>query len=180
MPDFNYSAIDNETLREICSRTFYTIDGLWFLAVEDKYGFETAFEMNQVVCRQASPIIGRRLLKNLNIEGKPPLEALLELIHADPLMYVHRPVVVSLTDNRAVFRCTECPIQAARIRDGKGVYNGKPGCSLLFQAYAELIDPRINVTCVACVPNPDSPEYWCEWAFDIPGDEENVNGTAAD
>ena len=171
MPDFDLTAIDNDSLREVCSRTLYTIDGLWFLVVEDKYGFETAFKMNQVVWAQASPIIGKRLIKNLDIEGKPPLYALMELIHADPLMFVHKPEVTALTDNRAVFRCTKCPIQVARIRDGKGVYDGKPGCSKLFQAYAELIDPRIKVSCVACAPNPENPEYWCEWVCEIPKEE---------
>lgn len=174
MPDFDFSTIPTDSLREVCSRTFYTIDGLWFLAVEEKYGFETAFEMNQAVWQQASPIIGRRLLKNLDLEGKPTLSALLELIFADPLMFVHKPEVVSMTDTRAVFRCIECPIQAARIRDGKGVYNGKPGCSLLFESYAEIIDPHIKTTCLACAPNPDNPEYWCEWDFEIPQDK--ING----
>ena len=179
MPEYDLSTIPEDILREVCSRTFYTIDGLWFLAVEDKYGFETAFEMNQVVWQQASPIIGRRLLKNLDIKDRPPLQALIALILADPLMYVHRPEVVTLTDTKAVFRCTECPIQVARIRDGKGVYNGVPGCSLLFESYAELIDPRIKVNCVACAPNPDEPEYWCEWGFEIPRGGDDGNGTAS-
>ena len=173
MPEYDLSAIPEDILREVCSRTFFTIDGLWFLAVEDKYGFETAFEMNQVVWRQASPIIGRRMLKNLDMEGKPPIQQLIELIYADPLMYVHKPEVVEQTDNRAVLHCTECPIQVARIRDGKGVYDGIPGCSLLFESYAEIIDPRIKVVCNSCAPNPDSPEYWCEWVFEIPTDVEN-------
>ncbi len=173
MPDFDLSAIPTDKFREVCSRTLYTVDGLWFLAVEEKYGFDVAFELNQVVWRQASPVIGRRLLKNLDIEGKPPLQALFELIFADPIMYVHQPEVVTLTDTRAVFRCIECPIQIARIRDGKGVYDGKPGCSLLFEAYAGLIDPRIKVNCVACAPNPENPEYWCEWEFEIPQDKGN-------
>jgi hypothetical protein len=170
MTEYYLSVIPEDTLREVCSRTFYTIDGLWFLAVEDKYGFETAFEMNQAVWRRASPIIGRRLLKNLDTEGKPPIQMLLKLLHADPLMHVHKPEVVEQTGNKAVFRCTECPTQVARIRDGKGVYNGVPGCSLLFESYAEIIDPRIKVTCNACAPDPDNPEYWCEWVFELPTD----------
>lgn len=173
MPDIDYPEIPVDILREICSRTYYTIDGLWFLAVEDKFGFETAFELNQVVWRQASPIIGRRLLKTLDIEGDTPLQALFKLIYADPLMYVHRPEVVTLSDTKAVLRCIDCPIQKARIRDGKGVYDGKPGCSLLFESYAEIIDPKINVNCVACAPNPDTPEYWCEWEFEIIQDGES-------
>jgi hypothetical protein len=167
MPDFYYPEIPVDVLREICARTYYTIDGLWFLAVENKFDFETAFELNQVVWQQASPIIGRRILKNLDMEGLTPLQALSRLIYADPLLSVHRPEVVILSDTKAVLRLIECPIQIARIRDGKGVYDGIPGCSFLFEAYAEIIDPSINVKCVACAPNPDAPEYWCEWEFEI-------------
>jgi hypothetical protein len=98
--------------------------------------------MNQDVWRQAGRIIGRRVLKNISIEGMPPLRRLFELIFADPLTSVHVPEAVSLEENRAVLRFIECPIQIARIRAGKGVYNGIPGCSTLFEAYAEIIDPR--------------------------------------
>ncbi len=168
MPDFDHSSISGDDLREIAARTYYTIDGLWFLTVEEKYGFDVAFEMNQAVWRKASPIIGKRLLKYLDTEGKPPLQLLVELLFTDPLMYVHKPAVIELTAARVVLRCTECPIQVARIRDGKGVYNGIPGCTLLFQSYAELVDPRITVRCNACASNPDSPEYWCEWVFEVP------------
>jgi hypothetical protein len=167
MPDFDHSAISGDDLREVAARTHYTIDGLWFLAVEEKYGFDVAFELNQVVWEKAGPIIGKRLLKNLDTKGKPPLQVLIEMLFADPLIYVHKPEVTDLTGLKAVFRCLECPIQIARIRDGKGVYDGIPGCTMLFQAYAHLVDPRITTSCNACAPNPDSPEYWCEWIFEI-------------
>jgi hypothetical protein len=171
MPDSDFKGItDIATLKEACARTYYTIDGLWFLAVENSYGFEKAFEMNQEVWHKAGPIIGRRLLKNLDIEGKPPLRQLFELVFADPLISVHKPESVTLEEKRAVLRFMEYPVQAARIRDGRGVYDGKPGCTKLFDAYAALIDPRIKVECVACAPNPENPEYWCEWEFVIPED----------
>ena len=168
MPGFDHSAISGDELREVAARTYYTIDGLWFLAVEEKYGFDVAFELNQVVWQKAGPIIGKRILKNLDTKGKSSLQVLMEMLFADPLIFVHKPGVVELTDTKAVFRCIDCPIQAARIRDGKGVYDGIPGCFLLFQAYAELVDPRITARCNACAPNPDAPEYWCEWIFEIP------------
>ena len=168
MPDFNQSAISGEDLREVAARTYYTIDGLWFLAVEEKYGFDVAFELNQVVWRKASPIIGKRLLKNLDTRDKSSLQILMEMLFTDPLIHVHKPEIIELTDSKALFRFLQCPIQVARIRDGKGVYNGIPGCTLLLQAYAELVDSRITTRCNSCAPNPDSPEYWCEWIFEIP------------
>lgn len=175
MPDFDFSNIPADALLETCSRSLFTVDGLWFLTVEEKYGFDAAFELNQVVWQKGSFIHGRRLLKNFAIKEDTPLRTLIKLLFTDPIMFAHKPEVVTLTDTKAVFRCLECPIQAARIRDGKGVYDGKPGCSLLFKAYAELIDPRLKVTCLACAPDPDSPEYWCEWEFEIARDGDKRN-----
>lgn len=168
MPDSDLPDLSAEDLMEVCSRTMYSIDGLWFLAIEEQFGFEAAFELNQVVWARCSFIHGRRLLNKLNLEGKPPLERFIAMLFADPMMAVHNPQVPILTDTRAVFRCIDCSIQVARIRDGRGVYDGKPGCSLLLTAYAQLIDPRIETTCLACAPNPENPEYWCEWEFTLP------------
>jgi hypothetical protein len=167
MSQSDFPALSAEDLMQACSRSMYTIDGLWFLSVEEEFGFEAAFELNQRVWSRCAPIHGRRMMKRLKLEGRPPLEALAALLLADPLMLVHKPQTPVMTENRMVFRAVECPIQVARIRDGRGVYNGKPGCSLFFKAYAHLIDPRIEVTCLSCAPNPDNPEFWCEWEFKI-------------
>ncbi len=173
MPDFDFHTVSAEALNEVCSRSLYTVDGLWFLAVEEKFGFETTFKLNQEVWEKASLIHGRRLLKKLDLKGKPPLQSLVEMLLNDPMMFVHRPEVPTLTDTRAVFRCIDCPVQVARIRDGRGVYDGKPACSILFKTYAGLINPGIEVTCLACAPNPENPDYWCEWEFIVTGDKGN-------
>ena len=173
MPDFDYSQIPVDTLIETCSRSIHTVDGLWFLAVEAKYGFDTAHEMNSEVWRTCSLIHAKRVLSNFKIKEDTPLKTLIKLINTDPLLFTHRPVVVSLTDTRAVIRCLHCPTQVARIRDGKGVYPGEQGCTIFYEAYAELVDPRIKVTCVSCAPNPESPDYWCEWQFEFPKDGNN-------
>jgi len=172
MPDFDFATISDDALKQACSRSLYTVDGLWFLAVEEKFGFDAAFELNQVVWSRGGYIHGKRLLKNLDTEGKKPMKVLFELILADPLMLVHQPEIETLEDDRAVMRLIQCPIQVARIRDGRGVYDGKPGCGLLFQAYAGLVDPRIEARCVACAPNPENPEYWCEWEFVLKDEED--------
>ncbi|MFC2056588.1 DUF6125 family protein [Chloroflexota bacterium] len=176
MPDFDFSKIPTDTLIEVCSRSLHTVDGLWFLAVEEKYGFDAAFELNRNVWQRCSLIHGKRILRNFAIKEDTPLQTLIKLIQADPLLFVQRPEVVTLTDTRAVLRFLECPTQVARIRDGRGVYPGKPTCTIFFKTYASLVDPSIKVTCLACAPNPGSPEYWCEWEFEISqnGDNEDT------
>src|SRR3990172_130376 len=172
MPDSDLPDVSAEAFREVCSRTILTIDGLWFLAVEKAFGFEVAFKLNQEVWSRCSFIHGRRLLNRLNLDTKPPLERLLALLLADPLVSVHQGKVTARTETRLVLSCMDCPVQTARIRDGRGVFHGKPGCTLLFEAYAKLVDPRIETTCLSCAPNPENPEYWCEWEFKISGQEQ--------
>ncbi|MFC2014546.1 DUF6125 family protein [Chloroflexota bacterium] len=173
MTDPDFSAISAEALNEVCFRNLYTVDGLWFLAVEEQFGFETAFKMNQAVWEKGSFILGKRLLNSLDIEAKTPLQAFITMVLAEPLMVVHNPEVTTLTDTRAILHFIECPIQVARIRDGRGVYDGEPGCTIFLKTYAGLIDPDIEVNCLACAPNPEKPDYWCEWEFTFPQDKGN-------
>ncbi|MBI2850806.1 MAG: hypothetical protein HYX80_07180 [Chloroflexi bacterium] len=167
MADTNPSELSTEAAKDVAARTIYTADGLWFLAVEEEYGYKAAFELNQRVWKRGGLIYARRLLKNLNLDGKPPLEALATMILADPIMNVRRTQVTALTDTRMTIRTFACPPAEARFRDGRGVFNGKPGCTLFLSAYAEVIDRRIKTTCVCCSPNPENPEYWCEWEFTL-------------
>jgi len=167
VPGFDYSEISEDKLLEVCSRSFTTVDGLWFLAVEQKYGFDAALELDLEVWRRFSRVHGRRLLKSFAIKEDSPIRTLVKLLQADPIMSIYRPEVVTLTDNKAVFRCVECPTQIARIRDGKGVFPGQRVCSAMYTAYAELIDPRIKTDCLTCSPDADQPGYWCEWQFEI-------------
>ena len=83
-------------------------------------------------------------------------------------MAILKPEVVTLTDNKAVFRCTDCPTQTARIRDGKGFFPGNSVCLAVYKAYAEVIDPRIKVSCLLACPSDVQPsQYWCEWQVEI-------------
>ena len=168
MPGFDYSQIPGEKLVEVFSRSLTTIDGLWFLAIEQKYGFDAAMEMDIEVWRRFSSIHGRRVIRTFTIKEDTPVRTLIKLVQADPLMAVQKPEVVTLTDDKAIFRCMDCPTQVARIKDGKGVFPGQPVCQAMYTAYAEAIDPRIKITCLASPPDTENVPYWCEWQFEIP------------
>lgn len=168
MPGFDYSQIPTGKMVEVCARSLNTIDGLWFLGIEQKYGFDAAMELDMKVWRRFSLIHARRLVKNFAIREDTPVRTLAKLIQVDPATAIFKPEVVTLTDSKAVFRCIDCPVQVARLRDGKGIFPGKPVCLAIYTAYAEVIDPRIKVSCLACPPDIHAPPYWCEWQIEIP------------
>jgi len=153
-------------LAELCSKSLYTLDGLWFTLLEKKYGLEVALDIDEEVWRRFCPIHIGRVLQAFPIKTDNPIRAVISLLKSDPVLFIFKPEVVELTDSKAVFRITDCPPQKARVRDGRGEFPCQQVGMIMFKAYAEAIDPRIKLTNLACPPDTHLPQYWCEWQFE--------------
>jgi hypothetical protein len=167
MTQLPYSHIPTEKLAEVFSKSITTMDGLWFLAVEGKYGFDAALELDEKVWEKIGPIQARRMVNSFAIEEDNPIRTLIQALQADSILRIYGPQATVLTDNKAIFRCTDCPPQKARVREGKGEFPCKRVGVAFFKSYAEAIDPRIKMTCLVCPPDAHPPQYWCEWQFEI-------------
>jgi len=167
MGQSEYSQIPAAKLVELCSRGAYTLDGLWFTLVEEKYGTEAALEIDIEVWRQLCLTQARRVLRYLPVKESSPMRRLIKVIELDPLLNVFRPMAVELADERAVLRFTDCPPQKARLRDGRGEFPCKSVGLAFLNSYIKVIDPRIKLSCVACPPDKHPPGYWCQWQFDL-------------
>jgi len=167
MAGLDHSQIPVEKLVELCSKTSYTLDGLWFTLVESKFGLDVALEIDVEVWRRLCLIQAKRIQKYFPLDKGSSIRNLVKVVELDPLLAVYKPKTVQLSDNHAVLRLTDCPPQKARIRDGRGEFPCKPVGVALFTSYAEVIDPRVKVSCLACPPDAHPEEFWCEWQFDI-------------
>ena len=167
MPGLDHSQIPTEKLIELCSKSLYTVDGLWFTVVEQKYGLDVALELDVEVWRRLGLIQARRVVNTFAIKEDSPIRAVINVLQVDPIMFVYKPQVVELTDTKAIFRCTDCPPQKARIRDGKGEFPCKAVGIALFNSYAEAVAPGIKLSCLTCPPDAHPPQYWCEWQFEV-------------
>ncbi|MFC2018887.1 DUF6125 family protein [Chloroflexota bacterium] len=163
----DYSGTTKQQLAELFSRSLYTIDGLWFLALEEKYGLDTAVELDVAVWRRFSLIHARRALKTLAIKEDSPVKTFIRLLEEDPVLTIFKTEIVELSDKKAVFRYTECPPQRARIRDSRGEYPCKAVGLTLFSSYAEVIDPGLKLSCLFCPPDTHPQETWCKWQIEI-------------
>ena len=54
MIDSNFSKLSKEELLVLCSRSINTMDGIWFVSVEDEFGFDTAMEIDMEVWKRYS------------------------------------------------------------------------------------------------------------------------------
>jgi len=167
MTELNDLQIPREKLVEVCSKSLYTIDGLWFTAIEQKYGLDAALEIDEEVWQRFGAIQARRLLKNFALKEDSPIQTLMNVLQVDPNTVIYKPEIVELTDSKAVLRFTDCPPQKARIRDGRGEFPCKAVEVAYFTSYTEAVDPKIKLSCLTCPPDVHPPQYWCEWQFEI-------------
>ena len=157
-------------LFEVLARDQKTIDGFWFLAVEEAYGLEHAVEFDTAVWSKVGRINAQRLQKIFNL-NKPGISAFLEAFRLDPLSIFFDYELEVISPNRVVMRFTNCPAQKGRLKMGKEVFPCRSLDEGYFTGFAKAIDPHIQVHCGFCPPEKYSDDLWCEWHFSI--DEQN-------
>jgi hypothetical protein len=133
-------------LLEDASKNWLTHDGLWFRAVEDKFGIEAAMELDRKAWEKFTVIEAKRIIFRL---------------------YTHINVqeIKEISDTHCVFRMNRCRVQEARKRQGLPDFPCKSVGIVEYSGFAKTIDPRIKTTCLVCPPDPHPPDVWCAWEF---------------
>lgn len=163
--------LPRETLIEVLEmalRNIRTVDGLWFLGVEEKYGTDTAVTIDRIVWERMAPIEAKRLKQALKLTGTG-IAGVVEAMRNSMtwISFAGEYEVEEISENQAVFRVKECLPQRARLEKQIGLFP----CGSVEQAYlasfAQAIDPRVKVRCGFCPPERSSDQLWCEWFFEI-------------
>lgn len=142
-------------------------DGLWFQAVEKKFGLETAIECDREAWRQFSVIEARRIMKRHNIPENSGLEGLKRALEFRLYSRLNTQRVIEATDTSFIFQMQQCRVQHARKRKGLPDFPCKSVGIVEYSQFASTIDPRIKTTCIACPPDPHPDEYHCAWKFTL-------------
>jgi len=140
-------------------------DGLWFLAVEEKFGMETAIELDAKAWESFTVIEAKRIMKRHGIEPGGGLPALAQALQRRLYASINVQEIVEQTDTRLVFRMNDCRVQSARKRKGLGDFPCKSVGLVEYSGFARTIDPRIETRCIGCPPEPHPEEWYCAWEF---------------
>jgi len=143
-------------------------DGVWFQAVESKYGMMDAKRCNDSCWAQFSPFEAWSVKKLLNLEDRSGLEGLKKALQFRLYAYINKQSITDETADSFVFRMDECRVQVARRRKGMDDYPCKSGGMVEFTEFARVIDDRIQMTCVACPPDVTTDVAFCAWKFSLP------------
>jgi Family of unknown function (DUF6125) len=143
-------------------------DGLWFRAVEDAHGLETAMELDRKAWEQFTVIEAKRIMRRLGLAPGGGIEALVRALSFRLYAHVNVQEVAEVTAARCLFRMKNCRVQEARQRQGLADFPCKSVGLVEYAGFARAIDPRIETRCLVCPPDPHPADSWCAWEFTIP------------
>ena len=142
-------------------------DGLWFQAVEQRFGIETAIEIDRAAWEKFTVVEAKRIMARLGLEPGGGIPALVECLKHRLSARLNLQEAIEVTDTRAVFRMVDCRVQSTRKRKGLPDFPCKTVGVVEYAGFARTIDPRIETRCIACPPDPHPEDYWCAWEFVI-------------
>jgi len=166
MDEKSLKGVPYQKVLELCAKSFATIDGAWFTAMEEKYGLDVALEVDLRAWEIYAGVHARRVLRTFGLTGND-ITTLMEALELDPFNMILKPELRLVTETKGIIRFTDCPPQKARLRSGRGEHPCKPIGLVWMSKYAQAVNPEIKVRCLVCPPDSHPPDVWCEWAFEI-------------
>jgi len=135
-----------EQIEEYYHRSYTAVDGLWFMKVEEKYGFDAALEIDNEVWK-VFPKMQARLLKSLGKTGDG-MDALFECL-TTKLTLEGFGFKAEKTGNKGDFKITiaECPWHNLMVKSGREKLSGKVGtliCNTEYSAWASEFGANIK------------------------------------
>jgi hypothetical protein len=140
-------------------------DGLWFRAAEERWGMETAMDLDREAWRGFTVIEAKRIMKRLGMAPGGGIPALVRALGYRLYARINEQEVVEQSPDHCVFRMRSCRVQEARRRQGLPDFPCKSVGIVEYSGFARTIDERIETTCLSCPPDPKPDGAWCLWEF---------------
>ncbi len=142
-------------------------DGVWFQAVEKRYGMDSAKRCNDTCWSRFSPYEAFRIKEVLGMPQSPGLDGLRSALGFRMYARINRQSLHDVDQHSFIFRMDDCRVQSARKRRGLPDYPCKSAGMVEYPFFARAIDSRIQTECVGCPPDAHPEEWYCAWRFTL-------------
>jgi len=149
-------------------RDMWTVDGLYYLGIEEKFGTDEATIIDANVWEVMGKIEARRIKQLFNISGTDIPTMIKALNYSGWALDLEDKEIV-IEDDKAIFRNVKCRVQNTRRKKGLVEFGCKPVRFGFLKAFAKEFNPNIVVNCNVCPPDNHPDELWCEWEFKMKG-----------
>ncbi len=136
--------LTDKQIAEYFKRSYTAVDGLWFMKVEENYGFDTALDIDDEVWKVMPKIQARKLKSMANLEAG--LDALRQCL-TTKLALDGFEFTTEQTDASLEITLSECPWHNIMIRSDREHLSEKVGtriCNTEYQVWASEFGEAIN------------------------------------
>ncbi len=159
----NYTKSELIKLLKVYSKNWLAHDGCWFLAAEEKFGIETAIELDKKSWERFAVSEARRIMKEFEIPENSGLDALEKAFNYRLYAHINKQEILR-TKDKLTFKMIDCRVQKTRSEKKLPLFPCKPVGLVEFTNFAKTIDKRIQVRCISCPPD-DVKDSYCIWEF---------------
>jgi len=162
--------LSKEMLYELlgdAAKNWLAHDGLWFQAVEERFGMEAAIACDRAAWEKFTVLEAERILKRLGMKPGGGIPALVKVLGYRLYAHLNEQEVSEQSEKHCVFRMKTCRVQDARRKRGLPDFPCKPVGLVEYAGFARTIDPRIQTTCLSCPPDSKAETHWCAWEFTL-------------
>ncbi|MFC2158442.1 DUF6125 family protein [Acidobacteriota bacterium] len=149
------------------SKNWLAHDGLWFRAVEDRFGMDVALELDKKAWTRFTVVEAQRIMKRFNLPPGGGIATLVQALKFRLYARINVQEISEVTQDRCVFKMKRCRVQEARIRQGLPDFPCKSVGIVEYSLFAKTIDSRIHTRCLTCPPDPHPDDVFCAWEFTL-------------
>lgn len=147
------------------AKTWVMEDGLWFQAIESRFGMVQAKSINDAVWALFARFEAHKIRRFLKLPPDGGLTALEQALPLRLYSLINHHITTWNSDGSLVFTMTSCRVQEARRRKGMAGYPCKSAGMVEYTEFASSIDARLVTECVYCPPDDLPEDAFCAWKF---------------
>ena len=134
--------LTNRQIIEFFHRSYKAADGLWFIKIEEKYGFDEALAIDKEVWK-VMPKIQARMIKTM-LGNVTLLESLTAKLSMEGFNFK-----VEQKENGFQIQISDCPWHNLMVKSGREKYSEKVGtaiCNVEYSVWASEFDEKTQFT----------------------------------
>jgi hypothetical protein len=148
---------------------FLAVDGFWYLTIKDRYGDETAMNIDLVVWDKFIRYELKRLTQFFHITGND-VETLFKAIQVSAWAG-NMDIEIDLKSvNNGIMRVNRCHTLEALVKEGKGreKYFCRKVEQKMFDMYTRYFNPKMTANAIKLPPETLDSGICCEWEIALP------------
>jgi hypothetical protein len=161
--------LPKETLAEMVNlwvKTYWTLQNYWMVYTEQLFGFENAAKMDEMVWTKLAPAQAHRVKKLLNLgDDIQSLAALLKFTAPQWVGAGFEWEFTHVSERRLAMTIRACPMGTYRKGLNLELLPCKSLSPPLYIGLAQIINAKIETTCIHAHPDPPKENTMCQWEF---------------